>query len=168
MNFNYDELRSIFIHTFSNFTGWNRKAVEELVIKPTEGVDFPDLGEIAGIEGITFLRYFADDIYIYLMCKDQSFRLLLIFGDQCLNVDDVQGYMEKYEESKYDNVFTILNDVSDPMDSLMLEANFDATSVEDAIEMLSFLFSVLSRDDFIECAYPMLRYFDRCSQNIAI
>lgn len=168
MNFNYNELKTIFVHSFSNFTGWNQKAVEELIINPKECIDFPDLGEIAGIEGITFLRCFGDDIYIYLINKDQSLRLLLIFGDQCLSVEGVQRHIKTYEKSKYENIFTIINDISDPMDSLMLEANFDATSVDDAIEMLTFLFSVLSRKDFIECAYPMLQYFDKCSQNIAI
>ena len=168
MNFKYDELKSIFARSFSSFTGWSQKAVEELIINPKEGIDFPDLGELAGIEGITFLRYFADDIYIYLINKNQSLRLLLIFGDRCLNVDGVQKHIKIYEKSKYENIFTIINNISDPMDALMLEANFDATSEDDAIEMLSFLFSILSRKDFIECAYPMIQYFDRCSQSFAI
>lgn len=168
MSFSHDELRYILIKSFSNFTGWNTKTIEDISVIPLESLDIPEVGAIVGIEGVTFLKYFADDIYVYLLNKDQSFRLFLIFGDQCQNINDVQYYIQKYEKSKYSNVFSVVNDVTDAMDSLALEVNFDAISKEDAIEMLSFLFSVLTRKDFVECAYPMLRYFDRCSENIAI
>ena len=168
MSFSYDELKYILVKSFSNFTGWDTKTIENMTITPSETLDVPEIGEIIGFEGISFLKYFADDIYVYLLNKDQSFRLFLIFGNQCQNIGDVQYHIQKYEKSKYGTVFSIVNDITDAMDSLALEVNFDAISKEDAIDMLSFLFSVLKRKDFVECVYPMLRYFDRCLENIAI
>jgi hypothetical protein len=81
MNFKYDELKSIFARSFSSFTGWSQKAVEELIINPKEGIDFPDLGELAGIEGITFLRYFADDIYTVNALAYQGNPIKIFFTD---------------------------------------------------------------------------------------
>lgn len=168
MGFSHSELKYILVKSFSNFTGSDIKTIENLIITSSEALDVPEVGEIVGLEGMPFLKYFADDIYVYLLNKDQSFRLFLIFGNQCQNIGDVQYYIQKYEKSKYSNVFSVVNDVTDAMDSLALEVNFDALSEEDSIDMLTFLFSVLTRKDFVECAYPMLRYFDRCSENIAI
>ena len=106
MSFNHDELRYILVKSFSNFTGWDTKIIENLTITPSESLAIPEIGEIVGIEGVTFLKYFADDIYVYLLNKDQSFRLFLIFGDRCQNTNDVQYYIQKYKKSKYSSVFS--------------------------------------------------------------
>ena len=167
MNFSHDELISILVKSYSNFKGIDAR-IKDLTIVSADESDIPEIGDVVGIKDVNFLKYFSDDIYIYLLNKEESLRLLLMFGDRCQNPKDIQCYIKKYKQSKYGNIFSIVNDVTDTMDSLVLEVNFDVVSQEDAVDMLSFLFSVLTRKDFVDCAYPMLRYFDRYLENIAI
>ncbi len=167
MNFNYENLKNIFIKSFSNFTGLSTNEVEDLPVISTDMIDIPEVGDVVGIEGVSFLNYFKDDIYVYLLSNEQSMQLVLIFGDGCKNIDEAQYYIDRYSRSKYGNIYSVLNQVSDELDSLTLNVNFDVVSEEDAVDMVSFLFSILLRKDFIDAAYPMLQYFDSHEQNIA-
>lgn len=167
MKFNYEKLKLIFLRSFSRIMGWERNLIEPLAVNPIECMDLPDVGEIVGIEGISFLRYFSGDVYICLMGKDGWLRLLLIFGNNCSDVSAAQEHIKMYKKSKYHNVFRIVNDISDSVDSLVLEADFDAVSEEDAEEMLCFLFLLLRKNDFVEAVSPVLKFFEENSKSFS-
>ena len=168
MTFNYYELKSILVQSLSEFTGWNKDAVEQMIVNPMEAIDMPEIGNAAGIEGIPFLRYFADDVYIYLTNDYRMMRLMFIFGDRCFDVEAARSYIEKYGMCKYGKVFTVVNEINNDDDALMMEADFCAAGRERAVEMLSFLFSIFEKPDFIKVARPMLHCFDMCAVDTAI